>query len=230
MSLRTPPRPATWLLHHLGPSYRRESLAGDLYEEYQLNRTQAWYWRQVLTAIWIAQAMRARKFVRRSKARYKVTLSFLSVGIKPLSRRVSRLVPGSGLLSGLATSGILRFSTEGAALIGALALAEQFRRACSSGGMSDTVWMVTLVAGIGLCMSIGSYLSLCRFAARRRTAAPRRNTPIKRLMGVFAVTALSAGTLTWASGTSHLPQQCTNRGKAELVSVSSSGQSDLRAH
>ena len=51
MTLRIPPRMATWLLKHLGPSYRSESLAGDLFEEYQQNRTPAWYWRQTAAAI-----------------------------------------------------------------------------------------------------------------------------------------------------------------------------------
>ena len=228
MKLRMPPPFATWLLLRLGPAYGRESLAGDLYEEYQRNRTRAWYWRQVLTAILIAQAMHARKFVRRSKARCRMAFSLLNVGVRSLPPRESRFVPGGGLLSSLATSGFLRFSTEAAALVGTLALAEQFRRACPSDGMSDTVWVVTLVAGIGLCLSIGSYVSLCRFAGRRATVAPRRNTPVKRLMGVFAVTALSAGTLTWAS-TSPLPQQCTHQSQGELVSISSSGTSHLHA-
>jgi hypothetical protein len=42
---------ATWLLKHLGPGYRSESLAGDLFEEYQRDRTRAWYWRQTAAAI-----------------------------------------------------------------------------------------------------------------------------------------------------------------------------------
>jgi hypothetical protein len=42
---------ATWLLKHLGPGYRSESLAGDLFEEYQQDRTRAWYWRQTAAAI-----------------------------------------------------------------------------------------------------------------------------------------------------------------------------------
>jgi hypothetical protein len=39
MSLRKPPAVATWLLRHLGPGYHNESLAGDLFEEYQLGRS-----------------------------------------------------------------------------------------------------------------------------------------------------------------------------------------------
>jgi hypothetical protein len=51
MTIRVPPRTATWLLKHLGPRYRSESLAGDLFEEYQQNRTPGWYWRQAAAAI-----------------------------------------------------------------------------------------------------------------------------------------------------------------------------------
>jgi hypothetical protein len=51
MTIRIPPRMATWLLKHLGPGYRSEALAGDLFEEYQQNRTRAWYWRQTAAAI-----------------------------------------------------------------------------------------------------------------------------------------------------------------------------------
>jgi hypothetical protein len=54
MSLRTPPRLAAWLLRHLGPTYRRESLAGDLLEEYQMDRTRGWYWRQTGAALLIS--------------------------------------------------------------------------------------------------------------------------------------------------------------------------------
>jgi len=92
MTVRMPPRLATWLLQHLGPRYRNDSLVGDLCEEYQLNRTRGWYWRQVIMAVY--------------------------VGWTTVARRVL----------------------------------------------------------------------------------------IKRLMGLFAVTALGAGTLAWASGTSHVPQ------------------------
>ena len=53
MTPRIPPRPATWLLKHFGPGYRNESLAGDLFEEFQQDRTRGWYWRQTAAAILI---------------------------------------------------------------------------------------------------------------------------------------------------------------------------------
>jgi hypothetical protein len=67
MTARTPPRLATWLLTHLGPSYQRESLVGDLLEEYQRHRTPSWYWRQTGAALLIGASrfyrMRLPKFV-----------------------------------------------------------------------------------------------------------------------------------------------------------------------
>lgn len=54
MSLHIPPRLATWLLRHFGPAYRRESLIGDLLEEYQLQRSPGWYWRQTGAALLIS--------------------------------------------------------------------------------------------------------------------------------------------------------------------------------
>jgi hypothetical protein len=46
-----PPTVATWLLEHLRSGKESESLMGDLVEEYGRRRSNAWYWRQVLTAI-----------------------------------------------------------------------------------------------------------------------------------------------------------------------------------
>ncbi|HEV7443271.1 MAG TPA: hypothetical protein VGO18_11795 [Steroidobacteraceae bacterium] len=116
MTPRVPPRIATWLLEHLGPGYLNESLVGDLFEEYQRDRTRAWYWRQAFVSIVIGRSISLRRMLR-------------------------------------------------------------------------------------------------QFAAFRRTSVPRRNTPIRRLLGVFAVTALGAGTLTWACAAPHtpmpMPQGCT---------------------
>jgi hypothetical protein len=54
MSLTNPPRLATWLLERLSSGYHRESLVGDLFEQYARGRTRFWYWRQVLVAIFVA--------------------------------------------------------------------------------------------------------------------------------------------------------------------------------
>ena len=52
---RTPPRLASWLLKQWGSPYHFESLAGDLFEQYQQGRNRAWYWRQVAAAVLIAR-------------------------------------------------------------------------------------------------------------------------------------------------------------------------------
>jgi hypothetical protein len=60
MTFRIPPPLATWLLEHAARGYRSDSLAGDLFEEYQLSRTPGWYWRQVMSAIFFTQLRRLR--------------------------------------------------------------------------------------------------------------------------------------------------------------------------
>jgi hypothetical protein len=52
---RTPPRLASWLLKQWGSPYQLESLAGDLFEQYQQGGSRAWYWRQVAAAVLIAR-------------------------------------------------------------------------------------------------------------------------------------------------------------------------------
>jgi hypothetical protein len=188
MSFRTPPRIATWLLQHLGPSYRNDSLAGDLNEEFQLPRTRAWYWRQVIVAVWIGRMMGLGEIARR---------------LRPLPL--------------FATSALLRLATEAGAILGAIALGEQLRRACSLGQVPAMPSILTLSGTIGLCLSIGTYLSLCVSPALRGTPRARRSASARRLVGVFAATALSAGTLTWASSTSHRPQQCTSRANVPVI-------------
>ena len=174
MIKRAPPRIATWLLERLGPAYRNESLVGDLFEEYQQDRTHAWYWRQVIVAILIGQASSLRR-----------------------------------LLPRLAASASLRFLTEAAGVLGAIALSQQLRQPCASGWLTDFGSLLTLLAAVGLCVSLGFYVSLSRGSDVRRTATPRRSTPVRRLLSVFAFTALSAGTLTWAGAAPRTPHQCT---------------------
>jgi hypothetical protein len=182
MTHRLPPLMATWLLERLGPAYRKESLVGDLFEEYQQDRTRAWYWRQVIVAICIGRAMSL-----------------------------------SGLLPRVAASVLLRFLTEAAGVVGAIALSQQFRRTCASGWIPDFASIAALLAGIALCASLAFYILLSVGSAFRGKSAPRRSTPIKRLLNVFAMTALSAGTLTWAGAAPHTPQQCTLQGNSAIV-------------
>jgi len=51
MSTAQPPRLATWLLVRLASGEKRESLIGDLAEQYRNGRSASWYWRQTLGSI-----------------------------------------------------------------------------------------------------------------------------------------------------------------------------------
>lgn len=44
-----------YLLNRFGSPYQRESLAGDLIEQFQENRSTAWIWREVLCAVLIGR-------------------------------------------------------------------------------------------------------------------------------------------------------------------------------
>ena len=81
MSLRTPPRSATWLLKHLGPRYRRESLVGDLFEEYQRDRTRAWYWWQTAAAVLMGVRVRLPRFVLNVVLRVLIEMGIIVGGI-----------------------------------------------------------------------------------------------------------------------------------------------------
>jgi hypothetical protein len=52
---RVPPGLALWFLKHWGSPYHRESLAGDLIEQYQEGRSKAWCWKQVAVAVLVAR-------------------------------------------------------------------------------------------------------------------------------------------------------------------------------
>jgi hypothetical protein len=64
VTARIPPRLASWVLDHLGMRYRRESLTGDLFEEYQQGRSQLWYWHQVIAAVFAARTRPIRASFR----------------------------------------------------------------------------------------------------------------------------------------------------------------------
>lgn len=56
MSDQHPPAVATWLAQRFVPGPRRESLVGDLIEQYRQGRSGIWYWRQVFAAIVVGSA------------------------------------------------------------------------------------------------------------------------------------------------------------------------------
>jgi len=81
MRLRTPPQLATWLLRHAGPRYRRDSLVGDLFEEYQRGRSRGWYWQQTLSALLTGLRVRLPKFVLNVVLRVLIELGIIVGGI-----------------------------------------------------------------------------------------------------------------------------------------------------
>jgi hypothetical protein len=58
MNCTPPPKSAIYLLTRFGSPYHRESLAGDLIEQFQSGRSTWWLWRQILSAI-LAARMRS---------------------------------------------------------------------------------------------------------------------------------------------------------------------------
>jgi hypothetical protein len=59
MMSRNPPRVADWLLARFASGPQRESLIGDLLEQYQRGRSASWYWRQTIGAIVIGAVAEA---------------------------------------------------------------------------------------------------------------------------------------------------------------------------
>jgi hypothetical protein len=56
MRASEPPRLATWVLERFAPPSKRESLLGDLIEQYRNGRSATWYRRQVFTAVLVGIA------------------------------------------------------------------------------------------------------------------------------------------------------------------------------
>jgi hypothetical protein len=94
MTTRIPPRLATWLLTRLGPAFRRESLMGDLLEEYQRDRTRRWYWRQTGAALLISVcqlfSVRLPKLVLNVVLRVLIEMGIILGGIALAESNVPR--------------------------------------------------------------------------------------------------------------------------------------------
>jgi hypothetical protein len=61
-----PPRLASWLLKRFAFGPQRESLVGDIVEQYQQGRSSMWYQRQTLATVFIGSVMRVRAHPRRA--------------------------------------------------------------------------------------------------------------------------------------------------------------------
>lgn len=56
MSSSRPPRLASWLVRRFAGGPQRESLIGDLNEQFARGRSSGWYWRQVVSALFVCIA------------------------------------------------------------------------------------------------------------------------------------------------------------------------------
>jgi hypothetical protein len=89
MNKRSPPRLATWILMHFASDYRRDSLVGDLIEQYECGRTRAWYWKQVAVAFGVAGA---KALLSAAGPMFRVTAESLAVaGLVSLAYKTRRL-------------------------------------------------------------------------------------------------------------------------------------------
>jgi len=60
MTPSLPPRLADWLLFRLISGRRKQSIIGDLHEQYRRGRSFGWYWRQTITTILLDSLMKRR--------------------------------------------------------------------------------------------------------------------------------------------------------------------------
>jgi hypothetical protein len=84
MRKRSPPAVATWLLAHFASDYQRDSLAGDLIEQYHLGRSRCWYWKQVVAALVVAGAQVLRPALALSVAGITLRIAAESVAVTGL--------------------------------------------------------------------------------------------------------------------------------------------------
>jgi hypothetical protein len=61
MTPKIAPRAATWFLNRFGSNTEDESVMGDLSEQYQRGRGALWYWRQVLSIVFVGLSQEAHR-------------------------------------------------------------------------------------------------------------------------------------------------------------------------
>lgn len=84
MMKRSPPALATWLLQHFASDYQRESLVGDLIEQYHQGGSRFWYWKQVIAALVVACTKVPRPTLAVSAARILLRVAAESVAVTGL--------------------------------------------------------------------------------------------------------------------------------------------------
>ena len=106
MSVRKPPRAATWLLNRFGLARQNPPLVGDLLEEFRTGRSTGWYWRQTLVVVLAGLAGNARRFRRLLVARLIgwatascVAFGFWLCHLPPLPNGLIALLPAVALMS-----------------------------------------------------------------------------------------------------------------------------------
>ena len=95
MTHQRPPRIATWLLDHLVSGRHRESLIGDLDEQFARRRSPLWFWKQALTTIALtgSQEVRAHKFLAlRGLALSVAVFYFVRIPTSTLGQELDRLL------------------------------------------------------------------------------------------------------------------------------------------
>ena len=84
MMKRSPPALATWLLAHFASDYQRDSLVGDLIEQYHQGESRLWYWKQVVAALVVASAKVLRTTLAVSAARILLRVAAESLAVTGL--------------------------------------------------------------------------------------------------------------------------------------------------
>jgi hypothetical protein len=100
----TPPRLAQALLHHFTKGRYRESLEGDLLEEFCAGRSSGWYWRQVICALKEHAFVIARQRVATFALASVFFVAALAI-LAPLTDPLMHWAQASGLNAGAAPTG-----------------------------------------------------------------------------------------------------------------------------
>jgi hypothetical protein len=107
MRATRPPHLATWLLERFVSGARRDSLVGDLLEQYPQRHSTAWYWRQVLIAIVVivARDITAHKWL----ALRAVTIGWLAYALLSVPVHWLTAIVSQQIRDWLVTSGHYSF-------------------------------------------------------------------------------------------------------------------------